>query len=271
MASRRRTQSGSMPSGVEPGSLLVVPLPSGSFSVIWILEAGTYEGSGHFRFLIMHGFLPAIPEEADLPELRLAEAPGGALPGSENVWKGCFFGELPNDFAVVGKRTLPPNGHPLFAGEGTMVFQGGEDTRTQLHRAWRLIHDRPALEAEWARSDAERQKVADERRRTRTLPGMLREHVFPGWAEMWPPRVVREARRIFRDGTRDLLALQEKGTKRERTAVLKRIVTELNALDDKEGCIETVEREEIVARIEELAAVVGLSNEGEVLTGHRDW
>jgi len=266
MARRTRMQS-----GVEPGSLVVVPLPNGTYSVIWILEALTYEGSGHFRFLIMEGFLPATPKKEDLPDLRLAEAPGGAFPGRENVWKGCFFGDLPNDFTVVGKRTLPPKGHPLFAGEGTMVFQGGEDTRAQLYLAWRLIHDRPALEAEWARSDAERQKVTDERRRTRTLPRMLRERVFPSWAKTWPPRVVREGRRIFRDGTRDLIALQEKGTKRQRTAVLKRIVTELNALYDKEGCIETVEREEIVARIEALAALVGLSNEGETLTGHRDW
>lgn len=271
MRKPRRDESGSLPSGVEPGSLIVVPLPSGTFSVIWILETGTYEGSGHYRFLIMDGFLPAIPEEAVLPDLRVAEAPGGAFPGRENVWKGCFFGDLPNDFTVVGKRTLPPDGHPLFAGEGTMVFQGGEDTRTQLHRTWRLIHDRPALEAEWARSEAERQKIADEGRRTRTLPGMLRERVFPGWAEMWPPRAVSEARRIFRDGTRDLIALQEKGTRRQRIAVLKRIVTELNALYDAEGCIETVEREEIVARIEELAAIVGVSNEGEALTGHRIW
>jgi len=52
---------------------------------------------------------------------------------------------------------------------------------------------------------------------------------------------------------------------------LKRVVSELNALDDKEGCIETVEREQIVARIEALAALVGVSNEDEKLTGHRNW
>ena len=52
---------------------------------------------------------------------------------------------------------------------------------------------------------------------------------------------------------------------------MKRVVSELNALDDKEGCIETVEREQIVARIEALAALVGVSNEDEKLTGHRNW
>jgi len=82
---------------------------------------------------------------------------------------------------------------------------------------------------------------------------------------------LREARRIFHDATRDLITLQAKGTKRQRTAVLKRIVTELNALYDTEGCIETVEREAVILRIEELASLVGVSNEDEKLTGHRDW
>jgi hypothetical protein len=152
-----------------------------------------------------------------------------------------------------------------------MVFQNGEQCRSTLFQQWRLTYDRPAVEAEWALAEVERQNRAEERRRTLTLPMMVREPVFASWSEMWPPRVVREARRIFRDATRELIALQEKGTKRQRTAVLKRIVNELNALDDKEGCIETVEREQIVARIEALAALVGLSNEDEKLTGHRDW
>jgi hypothetical protein len=256
---------------VKPGSLLVVPLPNASYSVIWILEAGTYEASGYFCFLIMAGFLRAIPEQQELADLQPAESPGGPFPGRANVWKGCFFGDMPKDFAVVGERPLPPTEHPFFAEGGTMVFQGGEDTRAQLYLSWRLLYDRPTLEAEWARADAARQKRAAERRAKQTLPQMLRERVFPRWAERWQAPFVREARKIFREATRELIALQATGTKRQRTAVLKRIVTQLNALDDKAGCIETVEREEIVARIDALAALVGLSNEGETLTGHRDW
>ena len=257
---------------VKLASLVAVPLPNGSYSVLWILEAGVYEGRGYFQFLIMEGFHPAIPETEQLAALRVAESPGGAFPGSrENSWKGCFFGDLPNDFAVVGQRALPPQDHPFFASEGTMVFQGGEDCRAQLFRQWRLVHDRPAIEAEWARDDVERQKRAEERRRTLTLPRMLREPVFASWSGRWPPRVVREARRIFRDATRELVALQKEGTKRQRTVVLRRIVSEFNALDDQEGCIETVEREQIVERIEALAALVGISNEDEKLTGRRDW
>src|SRR6187549_825316 len=122
--------------GVKPGSLLVVPLPNANYCVIWILEAGTYEASGYFQFLIMAGFLPAIPGHKELADLQPAESPGGAFPGRANVWKGCFFGDMPTDFTVVGERSLPPSDHPFFAEGGTMVFQGGEDTRAQLYQSW---------------------------------------------------------------------------------------------------------------------------------------
>lgn len=229
-----------------------------------MLEAGTYEGfgpfngKGYFSFLILEGLLPSIPGKDELAALRVAESPGGAFPGRANAWKGCFFGDIPDDFIVVGVRTVPLEDDPLRAAEGKMVFQSAENLREELHRAWRLIHDRPALEAEWARAERARERRAAERQRTRTLPKMLREKIFASWSEMRPPRV-------------DLIALPAKGTKRQRVAVLRRIVTELDALYDDEGCIETVEREAVIRRIEELAALVGVSNEDEKLTGHRDW
>jgi hypothetical protein len=43
---------------VKSGSLVAVPLPNGSCSVLWILEAGIYEAKGYFQFLIMEGFPP---------------------------------------------------------------------------------------------------------------------------------------------------------------------------------------------------------------------
>ena len=55
------------------------------------------------------------------------------------------------------------------------------------------------------------------------------------------------------------------------TAVLEKIVDDLNELDDPIGFVETVEREELVLRIEELASLVGLDNQTEKLTSHRDW
>src|SRR3954471_15502996 len=117
---------------VKSGSLVAVPLPNGSCSVLWILEAGTYDAKGYFQFLIMEGFHSAVPEQEQLTALRVAEEPGGAFPGRDNVWKACLFGDLPNDFAVVGQRTLPRKDHPFFEAEGTMVFQDAEHCRAQL-------------------------------------------------------------------------------------------------------------------------------------------
>lgn len=250
------------------GSLVAVPLPSGHLAIVWMVAMGSAGPRAHVRFVIMDGFHATVPKDAQLSRLRVAECPGGVLPGMDDVWKGCFFGRVPNDFAVIGARALPQHGHAFFAAEGTMVFQSGEHLRKELHRSWRLIHDRAAVEAEWAKADARAREIAEKRRRTRTLPSMMNERAF---AKTWPKRAAAEARRIFREATADLIALQSKGTKRQRAAVLKRVVTEFNALDDRVGCMETVEREQVVARVEELAALVGLSNEDEALTGHRDW
>lgn len=46
---------------------------------------------------------------------------------------------------------------------------------------------------------------------------------------------------------------------------------QFNALYDETGCIETGEASEVISRVEQLARLVGLSNDDEALTGHRDW
>src|SRR5687767_8026188 len=115
--------------GVESGSLVLVPLPNGTHRVLWMLEAGTYQGfgpssgKGYCSFLILEGFLPAIPEKDELAALPVADSAGGTFPGRANAWKGCFFGDIPEDFMVVGVRTVPPEDDPLRAPEGTMCFQ----------------------------------------------------------------------------------------------------------------------------------------------------
>lgn len=265
---------------MDSGSLVAVPLPNGTFAILWIVEAGVYEGvqrkrphsrdaSPRFQFVVMAGFHRAIPKA--LAALRVAEDPSGDFPGRENVWKGCFFSKLPNDFTKIGARSLTRARPYYFSGEGTSIFQDGEHCRAQLFLQWRLTHDRPALEAEWARADAQRKKRVDSRRRTLTLPKMLRERIFESWLQLWPRRAVLAARRVFRDATRDLIALQRTGTRRQRIAVFKRLVTAFNALYDREGCIESVERDQIARRIDELARLVGLSNAREELLAGRDW
>src|SRR5262249_53591984 len=157
-------------------------------------------------------------------------------------FKGWFSGKIPADFVVRARVELPPRVQRLAAPSGTMIFQSAEDFRRTLHEQRRWLHDRPALEAEWAERDAkyeaQEREREQKRRETVTLPKMLRERPFSSWLELWPARAVREARRIFRVATADLIALGTRAPKAKRTAVLRRIVTELNALYDREGCIE---------------------------------
>jgi hypothetical protein len=263
---------------LKPASLVAVPLPNGSYAVLWMLEIDSVaelrrkKPRAYFNFVIMEGFQAAIPTATQLAALRVAEHPHpNGLPGRANIWKGCFFDDPPHDFTVIGTRALPAKTDVLFAYEGTMVFQGGEGCRAELFRTWRWLYDRPALEAEWAAADVKRDERADARRKALTLPKMRDEKPFASWSKMWPASAVKEVRRIFRDATASLIVLQHGGTARQRTAVLKRITSELNKLYDKEGCIETVECHQLVARIEDLAGLVGVSNKNERLTGHRDW
>jgi hypothetical protein len=260
-------------SGFTPsvGDLVAIPLPNGVHAAIWVLELGEKQ---HVRFVVLDGFWPAMPSAAELAVARASPASSPPLPGVSDVWKACLWGALPLDFGVPATRAFSPadeGADALLQSEGTMVFSDAEALRRELHTHWRLKHDREALFAEWDAASAAREKRKAERRAGLTLAKMLRDEPFAHWSRHWPTRVVREARRIFRDATKALIALDEGGTKRQRVAALKRIVTEFNALYDAEGCIETGEAAEIVARVEELASLVGVSNDDEVLTGHREW
>ncbi|HEY2366116.1 MAG TPA: hypothetical protein VGH87_07020 [Polyangiaceae bacterium] len=238
------------------GDLVAVPLPNGVSALVWMIEIS---GRNH-TFLVM-----------DTPT-RPAKADSSRLPDEDDVWKGWFDGECPSDFVVVGHRALSARARGYASNySGTMVFGDPERLRAELHQAWRLVHDRPALEAEWAVADQARQKRKTARKSTLTLAKLSRERAFARWDEYLPRNVVREVRTIFRDAAKELRALEKCGTKRQRVAALRRIVTRLNAYDDDKGFIESVERDQIIARIEELAALVGLTNEREVLTRHRDW
>jgi hypothetical protein len=238
---------------------------------VWVIDT-----TGGATFVVLDTFWDAPPSPEQLAEPLLMPQPFGQHDDLyEDVFKGWFSGELPADFAVRASVDLPPRVQRLADPSGTMVFQDAEHFRRTLHEQWRWLHDRPALEAEWAaraaKHEEQERERARKRRETVTLPRMLRERPFSSWSERWPASAVREARRIFRAATSDLIALGARSPKAKRTEILRRIVTELNALYDSEGCIETVEREELVHRIEELAALVGLDNADERLTGHRDW
>jgi hypothetical protein len=236
------------------------------------------EESVGFHFVVLDGFWDALPPKAIVSRPKLAGYPYGKhnlLPGNANVWKGWFQGRLPKDFVVLGRARLTPTLRRYASAEGTFVFQNADDFRRVLFDRWRSIHDRKALDAERAAAAAKyeeaRARKASRRKATNSLAKMLREKPFAHWREHWGVRPVRAVQAAFRAATAELIKLGAEAPRRSKVAVMHRLVDALNTIDDREGCIETGEREELVARIEELGALVGLRNTHESLTGRRDW
>jgi len=131
---------------------------------------------------------------------------------------------------------------------------------------WRWSHDRERFIAEGelnkAKKEAERAK-AEERYRTRlsklTWEQLLSETPFERWSPSppFPPEdFTHRARNVIRDACIALQALGPKPRKAEVRATLKKTVRWFNEADQKAGwVIETEEREDIYAVLEEMAHV----------------
>ncbi len=248
--------------------VLLIPLPNGCYAAIWIILVE----SNTFTFLVLDGFWEAPPAPGELADVSAMPSPFGAQnPHYENIFKGWFSKKPPKDFKIVGRRPLTDEFARHTRPEGTMVFQSGKHVQDILFRQWRWLNDHDALVAEWNASARDAQSGQDARTKSLTLEKMLEERPFSDWKARWPESALLDARRIFRSATSDLIALGAAGAEGRRLAILRRIVTDFNELYDREGCIETVEAHQIIERIEELAHLVGLSNDDELITGQRLW
>jgi len=257
---------------LDVGDVVAVPLPNGRYGAFCVIDVN----EGARRFFVVDGFWDKVPTAAAVARLRPMKLPFGqrdTLHGDD--WKGWFDGRIPTDFVTLRRARLSASLQALAVPEGTMIFQDADHFRTYLYRQWCWLHDREALEAEWAadRARYEREQVARAaaRKATNSLPRMLRERPFARWREHWPPRAVRAVHAAFRTATEELIALGARAPRRSKEAVFRRLMDALNALYDREGCIETEEATALVERIEELARLVGLNNDDERLTGQRDW
>ncbi len=263
------------PRRVAVGDLVAVPLGNGFYVAIWIrdLTDGTSMMSEPgCCFVFLEGEWPEVPSEAVLRAAPKRRPLGEALRAQYDEQKGYAQLPLPNDFVIVGTRELAPEDVASGADiSGTCMFGTMERVRASALVEWRVVHDGDALRAEWAEAERAREAHARKRREKLTLKRLLRERTFAGCEDHHPEDVVERAREIFREAIEKLIALEKKGTPRQRAAVLKRIVTDFNELDDTTGFVETVERDFIVERIEELARLVGLDNDDEKLTRGRDW
>jgi hypothetical protein len=250
------------------GDLFVVPLRAGKFGAAIVIEA-----SGGVSFLVIDGFWDARPGPEDFRELREMPSSFGQkpLPGNADVFKGWFEGEVPPDFEVIERRSLTSHQESLRGAEGTMIFQSARDFARTLSDQWRWLHDNAAYSQELEQHGARIASARAKRKANLSLESMLHETFFASWTGRWPEERLAEARGIFSDATAQLIALQERGTPRARSATLRKIVDAFNRLDNETGLVESVERDVIIARIAELASCVGLDNGGERLTRRRTW
>ena len=147
---------------------------------------------------------------------------------------------------------------------------------------WRWANDREALVAEGelhqAKEEAER-AAREERYRTRlsklTWEQLLAETPFERWSPSppFPPEDFTEAARaVIRDACLSLRELGAKPRRAEVRAILKRTVSWFNQADETAGgVIETEEREDICALLEEMAHVARQTLLVDEIDQWREW
>jgi len=147
---------------------------------------------------------------------------------------------------------------------------------------WRWANDREALIAEHEKTrarDAAIRAAEEERYRTRlsklTWDQLLSETPFERWSPSppFPPaNFTQSARQTIHAACRDLSALGPKPKKAQVRAVLKGCVEWFNKADAEAGSvIETEEREDIFAALEEMAFVARQKALVEEIDAWRDW
>lgn len=147
---------------------------------------------------------------------------------------------------------------------------------------WRWANDRDALIAESDAQDAseEADRAAREERyntrlKTLTFDQLLSETPFENWTPSppFPPGdFTRAARAALHDACREIAALGAKPRKAEVRAILKRTVEWFNAADEEAGgVIETEEREDLYAALEEIAFAARQPALAAEIDQWRDW
>jgi len=147
---------------------------------------------------------------------------------------------------------------------------------------WRWHNDQAAFLAEVERKRAQfdaEQKAKEERYRTRlkklTWEQLLAETPFARWSPSppFPPAAfTKDAQTTIREACLSLQALGPKPRKAEVRAILKRTVEWFNQADaSADGVIETEEREDIFAVLEEMAYVARQKSLADEIDQWRDW
>jgi hypothetical protein len=196
---------------------------------------------------------------------------------------------LPSELSAVrllGTVSLSSEERGIFSG----INRGVPGTRhSTLHRVnyaaegeWRWANDRGLFLAETEKKKAKEEAIRaaqEERHRTRlsklSWEQMLAETPFERWTTSppFPPtHFTAAARRTIHDACHDLSVLGPKPKKAQVRAILKACVEWFNKADaEAGGVIETEEREDIVAVLEEMAFVAGQKSLVEEIDNWREW
>jgi hypothetical protein len=221
---------------------------------------------------------PDFAEVSNLPWLVRGRSPymsGPACRSTAVDWEIRL-----EDFRYVGSVNLSNKDIELLS--TCRVFGTWEGASSDAEGAWRLRNDRAAYEQELetyrqardARAAAERERY-EGRLKTLTWEVFLAEQPFSRWdahPPFPPPEFVAAARDRVRSAALELQALGSKPKKPQVRAVLKACIEWFNAKDiEFGGVIETEEREDICAVLEELAFVARQRPLVDEIEGWRNW
>jgi hypothetical protein len=242
-----------------------------ALKVLGVMSGGVY-------YVILDGVFdhhPTLSEVSQLPWLNNTRPrrPGPACRCSDLTWKNDL-----REFQYVGSVTLSKADVELVGNCRAHGPWSGADAE----REWRWRNDRAAYEQEVeayrqlrdARLAAERERY-EKRLKTITWEVLLAEQPFSRWGPhppFPPPEFVAAARDRVRSAVLELQSLGSKPKKPQVRAVLKACIEWFNAKDiEFGGVIETEEREDICAVLEELAFVARQRTLVYEIEGWRRW
>jgi hypothetical protein len=255
------------------------PKQTNRYSALKIL--GFKDEMSSVVYVVLDGVFAQHPDFAEasrLPWLVRGQSPymsGPACRSTAVDWEIDL-----EDFRYVGSVNLSNKDIDLLP--TCRVFGTWQGASSDAEGAWRLRNDRAAYEQELetyrqvldARVAAERERY-ERRLKTLTWERLLAEQPFSRWDTHPPfphPEFVTAARGRVRSAMLDLQSLGSKPKKPQVRAVLKACVEWFNAKDIEFGeVIETEEREDICAVLEELAFVARQRSLVDEIEGWRNW
>lgn len=249
---------------------------TGRYGVLKVLSAGEM-----VIYVVLDGVFSQPPElrhAAALPPLYQERFSFSGTPALCSMPRGWDIDLL--EFALLGNVPVSEAELALIPRFPPMGPWGGASTDAEGE--WRWRHDREALKLEVARRVAAQQEEREaERRRyeTRlkhlTWTTLLEEVMFEGWTPsppFPPPDFIDAVRRAFHSAIIELQGLGAKPRKKDTRRILRTLVGQINALDERHGqVVETEEREDLCAAIEELAFVARHRRLAEEASLWRSW